>query len=96
VRRSDALVGALAAATLFELLKKGFGLYVGNVPTYQTVYGALAVFPILLIWVYLAWTVVLAGAELAAVLPQWRSGTNYQLTDNPRGGNANCWVANSR
>ena len=86
VHRSDALVGALAAAILFELLKKGFGLYVGNVPTYQTVYGALAVFPILLIWVYLAWTVVLAGAELAAALPQWRAGTNDQLADNPRGG----------
>ena len=84
VRRRDALVGAIAAAVMFELLKKTFGLYVGNVPTYQTVYGALAAFPILLIWVYLAWTVVLAGAELAAGLPAWRAGTTGQHEDSPQ------------
>lgn len=74
VRRRDALIGGLAAGLLFELLKKGFGLYVKNFPTYETVYGALSAFPILLIWMYVAWVVVLLGAQMTAAMPEWRAG----------------------
>ena len=54
VRRRDALMGGLVAGILFEVLKKGFAWYVASVPTYQTIYGALATFPIFLIWTYLS------------------------------------------
>lgn len=74
VRRIDALIGGVTAGLLFELLKKGFGLYITNFPTYETLYGALSAFPILLIWMYLAWIVVLFGAEMTAAMPEWRAG----------------------
>lgn len=74
VRWSDAMAGAVTAGILLELLKRGFGLYVTTFPTYQTVYGALATIPIFLIWMYVLWNVVLWGAEMAAALPEWRSG----------------------
>ena len=74
VRRLDALFGGITAGLLFELLKKGFGLYIKNFPTYETLYGALSAFPILLIWMYLAWIVVLFGAEMTAAMPEWRAG----------------------
>lgn len=74
VRRTDALYGGLAAGLLFELLKKGFGLYVETFKGYETLYGALSAFPILLIWMYLAWTLVLLGAEMTASMPEWRAG----------------------
>ncbi|WP_162906620.1 YihY family inner membrane protein [Algihabitans albus] len=67
-----ALAGGLAAALLLELLKYSFGLYIVNFPTYEALYGALAALPIFLLWLYLAWTVVLLGAETAAALPEWR------------------------
>ena len=74
VRWSDAMAGAVTAGIVLEILKKGFGLYVTSFPTYQTIYGAMATFPIFLIWMYVLWNVVLWGAEMAAALPEWRSG----------------------
>ena len=70
----DAACGAIVAAVLFEGLKRAFGYYLGLLGTYQTLYGALAVLPIFLIWMYLGWLVVLIGAEITASLPEWRSG----------------------
>lgn len=74
VRSIDAGMGAVSAAILFELLKRGFGLYLQFFGSYQVVYGALATIPIFLIWTYLVWVTVLVGAEIAAALPEWRSG----------------------
>ena len=76
VRAGDALVGGVTAGIILEILKKGFAFYVITFPTYQTIYGALATFPIFLIWMYLVWNVVLYGAEIAAALPEWRAGAS--------------------
>lgn len=72
VRIKDAFWGALLATVLFELSKRGFALYITHFPTYQTLYGALALVPILLLWIYMCWLVVLLGAELTAFLQEQR------------------------
>ena len=43
--------------------------YVSSVPTYSMVYGAFATVPILLLWIYLGWVIVLLGAVIAAYAP---------------------------
>jgi len=72
VPRRHALIGGVAAALLFELAKYGFGLYVRTVPTQQTIYGALAVIPLFLIWIYISWVVLLLGAHITFCLSTFR------------------------
>jgi membrane protein len=72
VQLRHALLGGLIAGLLFELVKRGFGLYVARMPTYTAVYGAFAAVPIFLIWLYLSWFVVIYGATITAMLPGYR------------------------
>jgi membrane protein len=74
VRVRDALAGGMAAALVFEAMKRGFGLYMQLVPTYDLIYGTFAILPIFLLWLFLSWVVILLAAVLVAVLPQWRLG----------------------
>ena len=74
-----AAMGALVTAVLFELAKAGFGFYIRNFNSYNVLYGALASMPIFLIWIYLSWSVVLAGASLTAAFDSfhYRQGPQF-------------------
>ncbi len=58
-----ALLGGLLTTLFFQVAKGLFGLLVAN-SNYHTIYGAFAMVPMFLLWVYLCWVIVLAGAEL--------------------------------
>ena len=64
----SAVFGALIATLLFELSKSVFALYFIHFPVYQAIYGALAVIPLLFVWVFISWVVVLVGAQISASL----------------------------
>ena len=68
----DALIGGFIAAVLAELFKHSFGEFVARGTT-GSIYGAFAVLPLFLIWIYLSWYVVLFGAAITATLPRLRA-----------------------
>ncbi|HIJ61224.1 MAG TPA: YihY family inner membrane protein [Rhodospirillaceae bacterium] len=77
VRAGDAAVGGVAAGLVFAALRWGFAIYAANAQSYESIYGAVALVPIFLLWMYLSWVVVLGGAELTAALPEWRATRHH-------------------
>lgn len=69
-----AWAGGLFVSVGMELAKKGLALYLASVPTYSVLYGTFATLPILLLWIYVAWVIVLLGAVVAAYLPSLLAG----------------------
>lgn len=63
-----AIVGGMVAGALFEITKLGFTFYVTELANYEKIYGALGTLPVFLVWLYLVWVLVLAGAEVAFCL----------------------------
>ncbi|WP_180127775.1 YihY family inner membrane protein [Rhodoferax sp. BLA1] len=74
VRWSHAWAGGLFVSAAFELAKRVLVWYLAKVPTYSVLYGAFATVPILLVWLYVAWVIVLMGAVIAAYLPSLLTG----------------------
>lgn len=74
VRTRHALVGALFVSLAFELAQQALAWYLRTVPTYSAVYGTFATVPILLIWLYMVWLIVLLGAVIVAYLPSLLAG----------------------
>ncbi len=71
VKVRHAIWGALVAALLFELAKQGFAAYITAFPSYQAIYGALAAIPIMLLWIFVSWNIVLIGAELTVSIEEF-------------------------
>ncbi len=74
VRWSHALTGGVFAAAGIALAQRLLELYLERVPSYSVIYGTFATLPILLLWVYLVWIIVLLGAVIAAYLPSLLHG----------------------
>lgn len=60
-----AAYAGIAIGVLFELLKTAFGSIMANFTSYELVYGAFAALPVLLLWIYLSWCLILAGVEIS-------------------------------
>jgi membrane protein len=62
-----ALVGGVTAALMWHVAGYGFALFVAGSTSYTAIYSGAAVFLISLIWLQLAWLIVLTGAQVAYV-----------------------------
>ena len=76
-----ALIGGFVSALLFTFATDLFQLYITNFPTQQIIYGALAVIPILFVWTYFIWLIVLIGAEVTATLGEFDKKTKLVVLE---------------
>lgn len=72
VNWKDALAGGIATAIVLSIMRAGFAYYLARFPSYTVIYGAFATLPIFLMWMYLSWLAILAGATIAATIPAIR------------------------
>ena len=63
-----AIVGAFTSAVSLQVASWSFGLYLKYAVGYEKLYGNLGLVPIFLLWLWINWGIVLAGAEVAYTL----------------------------
>ncbi|MEO6518377.1 MAG: YihY family inner membrane protein [Pseudoxanthomonas sp.] len=73
IQLRHAFAGGLVATLFLESIKWGLGIYLASFDSYQKIYGAVAVAPILLLlWIYLCWVAILLGASFASAVSAFR------------------------
>jgi len=66
VHWGPALFSASTAALSWTLARSLYTLYVKNFVNYDKLYGSLGAVPILLLWIWILWVIILSGASLTA------------------------------
>ena len=64
VRLVPALVGGFVSSTLYLFAKAAYIKFQVLLVRYEAIYGAMAQIPILMVWLYLSWLIILLGAEI--------------------------------
>jgi membrane protein len=64
VQVKAAIWGAAIAALVWSLAKAGFGYYITELKPYATMYGAMSLIPMTVLWIYATWLIVLFGLQL--------------------------------
>jgi len=65
VRFVPALIGGFVSSTLYLFAKHAYIKFQFLLVRYEVIYGALAQIPILMVWLYVSWVIILLGAEIA-------------------------------
>ena len=63
-----ALLGALLTSVVWNFARLLYQLYAQKAVSYNAIYGSLSAVPLLLLWIYILWLIILTGASLTAAL----------------------------
>lgn len=82
VRWRYAIIAALITSVLFEIAKIAFSMYARESMRgdYNVIYGSLVILPMVMVWIYVSWMVVLLGNQVAYCMQHMH---NLMLFDSP-------------
>lgn len=80
VKWLPALMGAVVAGILWQILGFGFATFIASSKQYAAIYSSFAIIILLLIWIYLGWLIVILGADVAYYMQY----PNMTLKDNSK------------
>lgn len=87
VKFIHAFIGAIIASIAFYIMRKFFGTFIASSVAYTTLYGALAAIPVLLVWLYFTWAVVIFGAAVTAALGEYKENMEEKNLENTKPNN---------
>jgi membrane protein len=79
VRSRYALIAAAATAAAWTAARALYLIYTAHFVSYDKIYGGLGAIPILLLWMYIGWLLILSGAALTATLQSSQAAQNTRL-----------------
>lgn len=68
-----AFIGGVFGGTLWQISQWGYLNFQVGVARYNAIYGTMAALPILMVWLYLSWMIVLLGLEMTYATQNLRS-----------------------
>lgn len=78
------VIAALVAGCAWQVVQTAYVSLQIGVARANAIYGALAQLPVTLVWIYVSWAVILAGAQLAAVIEFGPEPTDERSRDVSR------------
>ncbi len=79
VKLSSAAVGGVVAGSMWQLAQWVYIHWQIGAGKYNAIYGSFAQLPLLLIWLYISWVIVLLGAEMAAAKQNLKSSVGKRF-----------------
>jgi len=80
VNKWAAFIGTVVAMVSFEFIEFIFGKFLSHVTTWESIYGPLSVIPLLFLWIYCNWHILLISCQIVYFLT-----TGYMYTETQRG-----------
>ncbi len=68
-----AAIGAVFAGTLWQITQRIYISYQVGVAKYNAIYGSFSQIPLLLVWLYISWAIILLGAEMASAVQNYKT-----------------------
>ena len=68
IRNKSSVIGAAVSAVLWITVKNVYSWYVGNVLSMKLIWGFLSSIPVMIMWIYVNWMIIMSGFIIVAIL----------------------------